>query len=530
MVGVLLSKIRSNYSWIRGGSKLSGGVIPFVKIINDTALAINQEGKRSGAVTTALHIWHLDIEEFLEMQRETGGDIRRKCFDVFPQVLVHNEFMRRVKEDREWVLIDPYEVRVKYNVELADLYGESFTNFYLKLLEELEGNSSTPNLESKGLTLWKKVSAKELYKSIMKCKIESGLPYEAYIDTINQYNPNKKEGSISLVNLCCESFSTTKSEQYDHVCNLLSIVASNIDKKDLEEISELAQRMLDNTIELTNPPTEHSAAHNKRYRTIGIGTMGLHDYLAKNNLNYLTGKEEVSKFFEYLAYNTFKSNIQLAKEKGSFEAFENSELAKGIVLGKIFYKNQYILAEELRQFYSEKELVDIIKSEDKLAYLFKDSEFQVFNSHYNWDEIREGVQRGCRNSQLLAIAPNTTTALIQGVTASVLPVFSKFYMEKTSKGTTVNCPPYLEEKFWYYTENKNIDQAVVIDIASEIQKWTDTGISLELLFDLNKEEVNAKYIYERQMLAWEKGIKALYYIRFVDQQKDPNKECSSCAG
>ena len=528
-VGINLSKIRANSSWVRGKAKASNGVVPFIKVINDTAIAVDQGGSRAGAVTPSIDSWSLDILEFLEMQTEQG-DNRRKCFDIFPQVVSSDEFIRRVQANQEWTLVDPYEVRVKYNVELAETWGTTFEKVYAQLEAELEGNGNIPDIKTKGLTLWKKVNARELYKQLMKSTIETGLPNESFKDTINRYNPNKHDGYIPAANLCMESYSNVKADSYDHVCNLLSFNLANLTLEEIPKACEVAVRILDNGIELTAPPTKHSSLHNKRYITIGIGCMGLHDHLVLNNLNYSTGKEYCGKLAENIAYYSFKTSIELGKEKGSFEAFEGSELSKGIILGKVFYKNKYILAEELRNYYSEESLLDILNSEDKLNELFKNGEFQTFTSTLDWTSLTHHIKKGIRNSQLTAVAPNTTTSLIQGCTSSILPVFSKFFMDKSGKGTTVSCPPYLTEKFWHYIENKNTDQSLVITIAAELQKWICSGISLELVLDLNKEEVNAKYYFDKRMEAWEKGIKTLYYIRSIDKQKDPDKECSSCAG
>ena len=528
-VGISVGRIRSKGSWVNGFSKASNGVIPWVKVINDTLVAVDQGSKRAGAGTIALPSYHLDIEEFLEMQVESGGDLRKKCFDVFPQVVCSDEFMRRVKKDEEWTLFDPYEVKVKYKVDLADLYGYEFTKFYNNLESNLEGNGNQPTLETNKITLWKKVKAKDIFKKMMKTTIETGLPYTIFKDTINNFNTNKHKGLIPCTNLCVESYSVVQADELDHCCNLNSLNLANLTLEEIKGASTVAVRMLDNSIDITKTPTDSAKKHNNLFRTIGVGQMGLHDHLALNNFNYTTGKEYIKKLSETIGYYTVKSSIELAKERGSYLAFKGSDFSKGIILGKVFYKNQYILAEELKNYYTENNLINIINSEEKLEELFKSGEFQVFNTYLDWTKLSKEVKQGIRNSEITAIAPNTTTSLLQGCTASILPIFSKFYMDKTSKGTVVNCPPYLQEKFWYYLENKNTDQATVIDTCSEIQKWTTTGISMELIFDLNKEEVDAKYIFDRLVKAWEVGCKGIYYIRSIDQQKNPDKECTSCA-
>lgn len=528
-VGISIGRIRAKGSWVNGFSKASNGVIPWIKVINDTLVAVDQGSKRAGAGTVALPSYHLDIEEFLEMQVESGGDLRRKCFDVFPQVICSDEFMRRVKADKDWTLFDPYEVKYKFNKDLADLWGEKFTNFYNRLESNLEGNGNSPNLKSSKITLWKKVKAKDIFKKIMKTQVETGLPYVTFKDTINETNSNKHKGVIPCTNLCIEAYHVVKADDLDYCCNLNSLNLANLTLEEIKGVAKAAVRMLDNSIDITHTPTTDANKHNDMFRTIGVGQMGLHDNLVLNNFNYSNGKEYISKLGETIGYYTIKASIELAKERGSYPAFKGSEFSKGIILGKVFYKNQYILAEELRQYYTEDNLINIINSEEKLEELFKSGEFQMFKTNLDWTNLSREIKQGIRNSEVTAIAPNTTTALIQGCTASILPVFSKFYMDKTSKGTVVNCPPYLETKFWYYLENKNTDQSLVIDTCSEIQKWTTSGISMELIFDLNKEEVDAKYIFDRLLRAWETKCKGIYYIRSIDKQKDPDKECSSCA-
>lgn len=363
----------------------------------------------------------------------------------------------------------------------------------------------------------------------MKTQVETGLPYVTFKDTINETNSNKHKGVIPCTNLCIEAYHVVKADDLDYCCNLNSLNLANLTLEEIKGVAKAAVRMLDNSIDITHTPTTDANKHNDMFRTIGVGQMGLHDNLVLNNFNYSNGKEYISKLGETIGYYTIKASIELAKERGSYPAFKGSEFSKGIILGKVFYKNQYILAEELRQYYTEDNLINIINSEEKLEELFKSGEFQMFKTNLDWTNLSREIKQGIRNSEVTAIAPNTTTALIQGCTASILPVFSKFYMDKTSKGTVVNCPPYLETKFWYYLENKNTDQSLVIDTCSEIQKWTTSGISMELIFDLNKEEVDAKYIFDRLLRAWETKCKGIYYIRSIDKQKDPDKECSSCA-
>ncbi len=484
-VGVNLSKIRATGASVMGKPNASGGVIPWIKLLNDTAIAVNQGGKRAGAVTVGLDIWHYDIPEFLEMQTE-NGDQRRKAYDVFPQVIIVDEFMKRVKADLDWILVDPYEIRNKFNINLSELWGEEFESAY----EAIECN-----LDS--LSLAKKVKARDLFKEIMKSQLETGMPYLAFKDTINKYNANKHDGYIPQVNLCTESFSNVKSGKYAHCCNLVSLNLANIEgEAELATFSQLAVRILDNTIELTLPPFEDAKAHNDRYRTVGVGTMGLADYLVKHRKSY-KDIEAIGQLYETISYNCILASVFLAKERGKYQAFEGSDWDKGLVLSK-----------PLKWF------------ED--------------NANLDWAYLFDLVKSyGIRNSMLMAIAPNTSSSLVQGCTASILPCYSKFFYDKWSKGTVPIAPPFIKDSLWYYKENKTLDQNIVVKAVAEIQKWIDTGISMELVFNLNEgvyseASLTAKDIYDVILSAWEKECKAIYYVRVV--QKDNFKEnCSSCA-
>ena len=482
-VGVNLSKIRAKGSWVAKTQNASGGVVPWVKIINDTAVAVNQMGKRAGAVTTSLDVWHLDIEEFLELQTE-NGDQRRKAYDVFPQVVFPDLFMKYIKENKTWYLFDPYEVKTVLGLDLTALISKDFENGYQKCIDAY--------LEKK-LTLVKEVSPKELLKHVMKTQLETGMPYIFFKDTANEDNPNRHEGYIPAGNLCMESFSNVLANSEIHTCNLVSLNLANIEDSELEEICESSVRILDNTIDLTKAPDSQSFSHNDKYRTIGIGSMGLADFLAKAQTPYESSSNIVGYLFEKICYFSTKASINLAKERSPFKAYKGSMWDDGTRMER-FIKNS--------------------KNKEK------------------WEKLSLDLKKyGIRNSQLLAIAPNTSSALVQGCTPSVLPIFSKFYYDKNSKGAVPICPPFIKDFFWYYKEYKNMDIKAVNSVISEIQKWTDTGISYELIFNLNLPNITAKYIYECIIDAWEKKIKTLYYVRTI--QKDGStlekQECISCA-
>lgn len=495
-VGVNVSRIRATSSWVMGKEKASGGIVPWIKLLNDTAIAVNQGGRRAGAVTVGVDIWHLDVPEFLEMQTE-NGDQRRKAYDVFPQVIIPDEFMRRVENEQDWLLVDPYEVKEQLGITLAELWGEEFEQAYALIESELD----------RKITLYKKIKARELFKEIMRSQIETGMPYIAFKDTINQANPNKHAGYIPGVNLCVESFSNVQPGVEAHCCNLVSLNLANLDLEDLESTCKLAVRILDNTIAITTAPFSDSKNHNDKYRTIGVGAMGLADWLAKNATTY-KDLDAINNLFEEMGYWCTHASMELAQERGAYQAYPGSEWSKGKLINS------------------------------RPVEWFEENSAQP----ERWKQLAKDIQEhGIRNSHITAIAPNTSSSLVQGCTASILPVYSKFFYDKWAKGTVPIAPPFIKDSFWFYHENKTLDQQIVIEAVAAIQQWIDTGISMELLFNLNQgvyfpqepdRAIRAKDIYDRLMLAWQKGCKAIYYIRTVqkDDFKDSQSEgCVACA-
>lgn len=545
-VGLNMSRVRCTGSWIGGMPNASGGIVPWVRNVNDTVVSVNQQGKRAGACTVALDIWHFDMEDFLELQTE-NGDQRTKAFDIFPQVVIPDIFMRKNKRKDGWLLVDPYEVKTKLGENLAEQWGDDFERAYkriekyvyrlgdeagvdLKSLEDEEFEEAYSKLirgrdtlqDKKILKLVRRVNSRELFKTIIKTQVETGMPYLTFKDAMNRANPNKHDGMIGNGNLCQESYSNFRPStvienrieevngEYKiiretkaglvHTCNLNSLNVSNINNgAELHSACETAVRLLDNAIDFTDVPIKEGEIHNNTYRTIGVGTMGLADYLAKRNVPYSEAQDVVEELFENIAYYTINASISLAKERGAYPKYDGSDWSKGLILGRDreWYKN------------NTKDPERWMKTFDRLS------------------------KYGIRNSHLHMIAPNTSSSLVQGCSASVLPVFSKFYVDKNSKGAVPIMPPFVKESFWYYQEFKNIPQKEVVDIISRIQKWTDTGISMELIFNLNLPEVSAKYMFETLMEAWEKDMKTVYYIRSVQKNSSDvseKEECISCSG
>jgi len=868
-VGVNVSRIRATGSTVMGKPNASGGMIPWTKLLNDTAIAVNQGGRRAGAVTVSLDVWHLDVPEFLECQTE-NGDQRRKAYDIFPQLVVTDEFMRRVEHNEMWTLVDPYEVRTKLGIELAELWGEKFEVAYAEIESQLDET----------IQLYKKIDARELFKEIMKSQVETGMPYLWFKDTANRANPNQHEGFIPGGNLCQESWSNVKpgeeahtclaagtkvltdrgwkkiedcdranvfvpfasdedftpegsfetatlidngvrtvyritlkngltvdatdnhkfltrhgsqnryrswaevrtlqvgdrleinvptdalpgieplcahdpqdlaigwllgdgwmlpkttgicfapdeeralaavvpvfeaihnrvptksgghpkptlkvrvdartgvksvcsgkagvrewlvenyslhaakgpdkrlsehikslpasrkasllsglfsadgcvenpshprnppsirlssaslgllqdvreclvefgihssidyhyleerersqgslsingkfahrfmeyigfeltprkkqrwdenaatgnkfannhrrtseiasiecigkTQVYDlnipnghhfvaegivtHNCNLTSLNLANIEANELADICKISVRLLDNTIELTETPFQASTTHNAKYRTIGVGAMGLADWLAKRRLTY-KDLDSIDALFEDIGYHCTHASMELAKERGAYPVFAGSEWSKGHLIG----------AKPLSWYAAN-------LSSDRLD---------------RWTKLSQDIQEfGIRNSHITAIAPNTSSSLVQGCTASILPTYSRFFYDKWAKGTVPIAPPFIKDCFWFYHENKSIEQSQIVKAVATMQKWIDTGISMELIFNLNagvyfpdepERSLKAKDIFETLMLAWKEGCKAIYYIRTV--QRDDFKEtvgegCVSCA-
>ncbi len=490
-VGFNLDKIRSGGSWIKNTLGLAGGVIPLVKVLNDTALYVDQEGKRKGSVTPSLGVWHLDMMNFLEIQTE-AGDTRFKSFDVFPQVIIPDIFMERLdSKEATWTFFDPYEIRKKYGKEIADLYGDEFTEFYTFLEKEVKAGR---------ITLHKTVRARDVFKAIWEAWNVKGMPYITFKDTINNNNPNAGEGVIYAANLCQESFSNFNTNM-SHTCNLCSLVIPKIEAADLPYYIDLATLMLNATIELASPPIPSSAYHNDYYKTIGLGVLGMHDWLAYNMLSYETeeGVKRAGELMEDIAFYAIASSVKMAMLKGKAPAFDKSTWAKGKILGR-------------------------------------DLDFILENSYTpeRWVALAEAIKLyGMYNTQLLAIAPNSSTALLQGVTPSILPTWDTMYVEATQLGTVVQLPYYIKERPLGYKAYRYHDHFKMNTFVAELQKWVDAGISYDIPFDKNdKEKSSLPYMHKVYKDAWEKGIKTIYYIRWITEglSEKPEDSCISCAG
>ena len=501
-VGVYLGNIRSKGAAIRHVKNASGGVIPWVKVINDTACAVNQLGSRLGAISPTIDIWHRDIHDFLEMQTETG-DIRSKAFDVFPAISVPDIFMKRVEENGDFTLFDPHEVAKVTGQKMQDLFCEDFEKFYL----ECEQNEK--------LELKETIPAKDLMKMILKTTVETGMPYFFFRDTVNRVNPNKHAGNIYATQLCTEICQNTSPSKFIEevnddgelsikykmgdsvVCNLASLNIAKVNTdSEITRVMKIATRVLDNVITLNFYPIKEAEYTAKRYRSVGIGFMGLAEYLACKGLAYdsAEAREDVDILFEKFAYATLENSNKLAQERGQYELFPGSEWSKGIIFGR-----------------------------DE-AWYKKESK-----TNLDWSKLIKNMKTdGLRFSYHLSPAPNTSTSGVVGTTAGLLPIYKRLFVETNVIAPTVTVAPNLsKENFWFYKEYKNMAMPEVIEMFSVIYKWIDQSASFEWMMD--PSQTSPADLYGYYMQAWKSNIKTVYYLRSLSGNIE-HESCESCSG
>lgn len=499
-IGAYLGNIRSKWSDIRWIQGASWGVIPWVKVINDTAIAVNQLGARAGAISITLDAWHKDIWDFFDLQTETG-DIRKKSFDIFPAISVPDIFMQRVIENRHWTLFDPKEIEEKIGKKLQDLFWEEFTIEYEKLEQRDD------------IRLKQTISAKDLFKRFLKSVVETGMPYVFFRDTVNKSNPNSHKGNVYSTQLCTEICQNTSPSTFIEeveedgtvsikykagdtvVCNLASInVAKVHTKEDIEKIIPIAMRILDNVITLNYFPIKEAELTAKKYRSVGLWFLGLAEYLATHNMMYESAfaREHVDKLFEQYAYTTLQASVQLAQERWMYEYFPWSKWSQGI----IFWRDEQRYQKHSTLKNERKNLIQDIKN------------------------------NGLRFSYHLSPAPNTGTSLVVGTTAGLLPIYKKYFVETNSIAPSVNVAPNLNpQNMRYYKEYIHMKMTEVINMITVIQKWIDQSISFEWLF--NPAETSPVELYNYYIQARQQGIKTVYYVRSMGLEVE---ECVSCSG
>ena len=497
-LGIYLGKVRSLGSDIRGFSNASGGVIPWVRLYNDTAVAVDQLGRRKGGASITLDIWHKDLYEFIDL-RTNNGDDRRKAHDIFPAISIPDIFMERLINRQDFSLFDPHEVE--------KLMGFSLEDYYDKDEKHKEFSERYKLCENDNRLAKITVPALDIMKKIMKSAVETGTPFIFFRDTVNRANPNSHAGMIYGSNLCHEiaqNMSETKFvseeivsedgkskivttvESGDMVtCNLNSINLGNVAFDELKENVPLQIRMLDNVITLNMFPVADAEVTSLKYRAVGLGVSGYHHYLAKNAIAWENEKhiEEADRLFEEIAYNAIKASMELAKEKGAYAEFEGSKWQTG----EYFDERGYV---------SER-----------------------------WQELKKDVMKyGLRNGYLMAVAPTGSTSNIAGTTAGIDPIFKKFFVEEKKGSFTPKTAPELnDETFWYYKEAHYINQLWSIKACAARQRHIDQAQSFNLYIT---PDVKAKDILDLYVEAYKSGIKTIYYVRNRSLEMD---ECTSCS-
>ena len=497
-MGIYIGKVRALESPIRGFKGASGGVIPWIKLFNDTAIAVDQLGVRNGSVAIWLDAWHKDIPEFLQL-RTNNGDDRKKAHDVFPGICYPDLFWKLAETniDANWYMMCPHEIRLAKGYSLEDFYGEEWERRYYECVED-------ENISKRVMPV------KDIVRLIIKSAAETGTPFAFYRDTVNKMNPNKHKGIIYSSNLCTEimqnmsSMDIKKSEIVDEngdivviektrpgdfvVCNLSSVVLGNVEVKDDEELGYIVEtqiRAMDNVIDLNYYSVPFAEVTNKKYRAIGLGTSGYHHMLANNLIHWTADehKEFVDDVYERINYHAIKASMNIAKEKGRYSCFEGSDWQTG----------EYF---KLRNYNSDK-----------------------------WNKLREEVGTyGLRNGYLFAVAPNGSTATIAGTSEGIDPVMARFWLEE-KKGSIIpkTAPNLNEENYWYYNSAYNIDQKWCVQINGIRQRHIDQGQSFNLYIttDYTMRQIMNLYIE-----ACKVGVKSIYYVR---SKSLTVSDCESCS-
>ena len=540
-------KVRGMGSYIDGHKHAAGGIVPFLKIANDVAIAVDQLGTRKGAIAVYVEPWHIDVRDFLDLKKNSGEE-RRRAHDLFPALWLNDLFMERVENDETWTLFDPFEVS-----ELCDLYGDEFKAKY----EELEQRDDITK---------EIISAKGLWKDVLRNYFETGNPFLTFKDTANRANPNKHTGVIRSSNLCTEIFQNTSPNHYKirvkfndgsiaifeeeeevtvdsgitklakkitaldsiggkdiyivdkekidgdtAVCNLASVNLSKINTpEDIARVVPVAIRMLDNVIDLNFYPLEKVKKTNLKTRAIGLGVMGEAQMLAESAIEW--GSDEhfrkIDEIMESVSYFAIKTSSDLALEKESYQEFEGSDWSKGI-------------------FPIDKANENACKLVDRGG---------LFGYTHDWLALKEKVKKdGMRNGYLMAVAPTSSISILTGTTQAIEPIYKRKWFEVNLSGEIPVTAPNLSPDTWnYYVSSYELDQRVLVKAAAIRQKWIDQGQSTNIFIRLDK--ASGKYLNDIYMTAWKYGLKSTYYLRSQSPEaledkgyvEDRSMECIGC--
>lgn len=497
-MGLYFGKVRANGSAIRGFEGAAGGIIRWIRLVNDTAVAVDQLGVRAGAVAVYLDIWHKDILEFLSL-RTNNGDERMKAHDVFPAICYPDYFWKLCSEDlnQMWYMMCPYEVYKTKGYHLEDYWGDEWTEKYLECVND-------NRIQKRSIVL------KDLVRLIIKSEVETGTPFAFNRDTVNRMNPNKHKGIIYCSNLCTEiaqNMSEIEAEESRIVnedgdivvvnktkpgdfvvCNLASLSLGNIDLEDKEHLSSLVHsvvRALDNVITLNFYPVPYAKITNDKYRSIGLGVSGYHHALAKRKIKW-ESEDHLSfmdKVFEEINYAAIDASSELAVEKGLYSYFEGSEWESGLYFDRRGYESQ------------------------------------------EWKTLREKVRKnGMRNAYLLAVAPTSSTSIICGTTAGVDPVMNRFFYEEKKGAMLPRVAPSLSmETWWFYKSAHTIDQTWSVRACGIRQRHIDQAQSVNLYIT---NDFTMRQVLNLYLLAHKCGVKTIYYVRSKSLEVE---ECESCS-
>lgn len=497
-MGIYMGKVRALGSAIRGFKGASGGIIPWIKLFNDTAIAVDQLGVRNGSVAIWLDAWHKDLPEFLQI-RTNNGDDRKKAHDIFPGLCYPDLFWKLAENDIDanWYMMCPHEIKTVKGYSLEDFSGEEWEKKYYECVED-------DRIEKRVM------SVKDIVRLIIKSAAETGTPFAFYRDTVNKFNPNKHKGMIYSSNLCTEimqNMSAMEIEQTEIkdengdvvviektkpgdfvVCNLSSVVLGNVDVTSDEEVEYVVEtqiRAMDNVIDLNYYSVPFAEITNKKYRAVGLGTSGYHHMLVNNKIVW--DSEEhlnfVDKVYERINFYAIKASLNIAKEKGSYPLFEGSDWSNG----------DYF---ELREYNSPQ-----------------------------WKELKEEIAKyGMRNGYLFAVAPNGSTATLAGTSEGVDPVMNRFWLEEKKGSITPKVAPGLcQENFWYYVSAYNVNQEFTVRANGVRQRHIDQGQSFNLYITT---DYTMRQIMNLYISACKNGVKSIYYVRSKSLSVD---ECESCS-
>lgn len=538
------SNVRAGGSSIDGNPSVAGGTTPFLKITNDVAIAVDQLGTRKGAIAPYIEPWHLDIDDFLDLKKNSGEE-RRRAHDLFPALWIPDVFMERVKADGDWTLFDPFEIPL-----LTSFYGDKFKEEY-----ELAENSDHLTKRT--------IKAKDLWKKILVSYFETGLPFLTFKDNANRANPNAHCGVIRSSNLCTEIFQNTEPSKYKvkvefesgeeatfdpaqpvevdsgavkiaskltsidsiggekvffadkeayggevAVCNLASINLSRINtKEDIERVVPIVMRALDNVVTLNFYPVRETKVTNTKKRPVGLGVMGESEMLAEAKIFWGTDEHlfKIDEIMEQISFNVISASSDLAVEKGSYPDYEGSNWSKGIFPIDLANANALDLLDRKRI--------------------------------YDWESLKtKVVNQGMRNGYTMAVAPTSSISILTGTTQAIEPVFKRKWFEENLSGLIpVVVPKLSPENFEYYESAYDLPQEKLIRAAAIRQKWIDQGQSLNIFMTL--EKASGRYLNEIYMLAWKLGLKSTYYLRSqsaevkgeeIDEAEDRSQECVGC--